>query len=361
MKKSNLYQREPEGEKILTQQSRVEKFNAKMAKKENDTKAIIESQMKKEVATSSHLSETEGAKELMEAGAIHEAAVVFSHAGMGAFAKMFGNSMESAVENVLKERMDNIMESMTNKVSSVVEAKMVEMLEGMTAGMNSFTADASKHSINLSEIVTKEYLEKNVVEKEDIPEPKWEPPTIEEIGKATPSPLLEEIPASVRAEMYRTTVNPEFKAFADAVKKSKEESMKSGKPVVTAVQKPNPGVIAMQKAREAQDAIPDLQYSELVFDATVIDLKSLPRSTGRFGVSKPDIATMKPYIMGILKLNANKNLKSTDILKVLRNEYNIVMNNATLVMQKLMKQEPAIEKIAFGSYRYEEKTFRPTI
>lgn len=331
-----------------------------MAKKENDTKAIIESQMKKEVATSSHVLETEGVKELMEAGAIHEAAVVFSHAGMGAFATMFGNSMETAVERVLKERMDHILNPWLLKVSSIVESKMVEMLEGMTAGMNSFAITAGATS--KADITA--FKEKYEEVQKTAPAPKIEVPdelsfNLNTLFTPTDEPksstsLLEEIPASVRAEVVdRIAENTkQFEKFLSTSQEILPSREKTTKPV-------NPGIAAMQRAREENDALPDPQYSEIVFDRTVIDLRALPKSTGRLGTSKANVAIMKPYIMAIFKLNAGKDIKSMDILRVLREEYNVVMNNATIVMQKLIQQEPSIQKTAFGIYRYEEKTFRP--
>ena len=118
----------------MGRKSQVEKFNAKLSKKKADEVAV-NSRVYQEQQAEYKKYGAEGVEELMGKGNIKEAAVVFSREGMNAFAHMFGNSVESAVINVLDKRMDDITKGMESRLEAIIEAKMLEMLEGMTEGM----------------------------------------------------------------------------------------------------------------------------------------------------------------------------------------------------------------------------------
>jgi hypothetical protein len=80
-----------------------------------------------------------GTDKLMEAGSLKEAAVVFSHEGMKAFAEMFGNSVESAIA-----RNTNGIEQV---IERVVERKLKEMLAGATEGLQEFLQGSMANSV----------------------------------------------------------------------------------------------------------------------------------------------------------------------------------------------------------------------
>lgn len=91
-----------------------------------------------------------GAKDLMKAGSIKEAAVVFSHEGMKAFATMFANSTEVGASRALGN-IEPILERVVAKVledtvEKMIERKMIEMLEGATQGIQEFLSGAMQVS-----------------------------------------------------------------------------------------------------------------------------------------------------------------------------------------------------------------------
>ncbi len=79
-----------------------------------------------------------GAKKLMAEGNIKEAAVVFSHEGMKAFATMFATSVESSVQKALT--------NLEPMIEQIIERKMVEMLEGATQGIQEFLSGSMQVS-----------------------------------------------------------------------------------------------------------------------------------------------------------------------------------------------------------------------
>jgi hypothetical protein len=326
----------------MGRKSQVDKFNAKLSKKEVDEQAInTRAYQKKQEEL--RIYGAEGVDELMSHGNIKEAAVVFSREGMQAFANMFGNSMESAVVNVLDNHIGKITQTMEERMEAIIEAKMMEMIEGMTEGMKQFNAQMSPQPI-IAKPSTQEFMEslrdvfsgvkgsdvsKAVVETE--PVDGWKTFDYEDNIKE-PEKVIEPI---------ETPMIDWDKAF----KIDKKEKEAKIRPVVADAPRP-----------KKSDYFSDIDVENIE------GLSKLKHPSGyRYGSSKSDIAVVAPYILSIFKKYEGKEIMSATILKVLRKEYGIRLVNATMTLRKVMALDPNFENVGFGVYKYEEKNFRPTV
>ena len=123
----------------MGRKSQVDKFHQKWYKHQEDTRAIIEGQMRKEKEKEAKwYGNVEGVEELMEKGNIKEAAVVFSHEGMQLFTKSFSNYIESKVEETLNKGIADLTNKIEEHIAKSVERKLAEMLEGIAEGIKQF-------------------------------------------------------------------------------------------------------------------------------------------------------------------------------------------------------------------------------
>jgi len=131
-----------------------------------DSQVIRQEEAKREQEEHKRFGTT-GAKELMKAGGIKEAAVVFSHEGMNAFATMFANSTEASVQKALS--------NLEPMIERIIEQKLIEMLEGATQGIQEFLASSMQVSAEKQvQGVMEGLLEKT--EKQPIKRPKKDKP-----------------------------------------------------------------------------------------------------------------------------------------------------------------------------------------
>lgn len=89
-------------------------------------------------------------------------------------------------------------------------------------------------------------------------------------------------------------------------------------------------------------------------------LKPMKEGT-TLGSSRDDINMVVPYFMGILESHSGENLKSVDVVRTLENDFNIHLKNPTHVWNYLLEYDANVVKVAHGTYKYEEKSFPPTI
>jgi hypothetical protein len=230
---------------------------------------------------------------------------------------MFGNSMESAVINVLDNQLDKITQTMEQRIEAIVQAKMMEMMEGMTEGMKKFQSEQQQHSSSIS---VDTHLQAKLQE---------------EINK-----ILE-----VKEETVEAPLIDWEKAYAiDEAEKAKATK-----------ERPRPVMADAPRPKKA-DFFSDISM------AGIEDLPQLNHTSGyRYGLSKNDIEKIAPYLLGIYKKYAGVTMRSADVIKVLREEYDVRIVNPTMTFRKMMTLDPSFENVGFGVYKYEEKSFKPTV
>lgn len=339
----------------MGRKSQVEKFNARLSKKKKDEIAINTREYQKRQEDAEKYG-AEGVDELMKQGSIKEAAVVFSHEGMKAFANMFGNSVEKSVVNVLSSQMDTITKNLEDKMSAIIEAKMLEMLEGMTEGMKKLSQPQTEIEKAIKFADT--YGGSAETLKDDISSEQAEAMTAffkkmfpnaetltmsRDIVETTPegSEWKEYEPGN-KVTVEIEEVNPQAK-FEKKVKdfRAKKEEPKNEEPKV-------------EPKKES------VKYTGISTDGLDLPVMDNPDNF-RYSTSKADAELIKEHILAIFKKYAGMELKSSDVTHVLREEYNIRMLNPTLTYKHIMSSDYNFEKVGAGVYKYEEKTFQPTI
>ncbi len=307
-------------------ESQLDKFNkrmAKVAKKVQDDQAIQEAKTKNKPA---HYGETEGVEELMAEGNIKEAAAVFSREGINAFARMFSNSVETMFAGAIEKHMT----SLEQRMEAVVEAKMLQMLEGMTEGMKNIArVPEAPTNIDMSEEVKKLFTEavEPMVPKARVEDVILEPLEIDldELKPIiTPAPKPEDVIDRISKKIEEN--------------KAKKESSRGRK-----------GERSELRNREPQD-----------LDIDGLGLQRY-EDTVRLGASKADIEVLEPIMVAILRKYEGEEVRSGDITRAMKDKLNVVIKNPRLAWQSIMKNYPQIENTSYGMYKYEEKTFHPTV
>ncbi len=308
----------------MGRKTQLEKFDKKWGKSYMDKQSIIEDAKKRE-DNKPELHKMDNAEELMESGNIREAAVVFSHEGMGAFAQMFANTVESTINRVLADRLETFMQEamkdVENTVSKIIEAKLIEALEGVSAGMKSFTLP-----INTEKMVEK------AIES-----------SMQKTFKVKPS---EEVTINVPDVDLYPSGYTEVETDEIVLTPPKKEDIV--KPVINWT--------------EEKEAVADDVWVVTNISGEGIDLPQPDIEEGhRIGTSVQDMEIVTPYIMAIFHKYSGKVIKSKDIMKILLGEYGIRFGNPTMTLRKLMSKDPGVENVGFGLYKYEEKNFKPTL
>lgn len=285
----------------MGRKSQVDKFYQKWYKHREDTRAIIEGQMRKEKEAKWY-GDVEGVEELMEKGNIKEAAVVFSHEGMKLFTELFSNSIENKVEEALNKGIIDLQNKMEELIEKSVEKKLVEMLEGITEGIKQF---ANKNlNIQLP------------VQKPDIPA----------------DPLTGE---DTKADLTHLTLENYSKDDMETL----EQLAPSVEPII--VEGPV-AKITVEKSAEKADKLSTEEGIRL------LGLK--------------DAKEVLPLVVEILKSN-NGPMRLSEISQKLQELHNMKLtpSGCTSFMQKLIKLDYNIEKAGYGLYEYREKNFKPTL
>lgn len=314
----------------MGRKSQTDKFNARLSKRKLDEVAINTRDYQKRQEDVKKYG-AEGVDELMAQGSIREAAVVFSHEGMKAFANMFSNSVESSVVNVLSSQMDTITKSIESKVESIIEAKMLEMLEGMTEGMKKMaqpqvTADLTEEQAEAAMKVVKQMF------------PNAE--TLEPLNM-TPGKIED---------------NPQAK-FEQRVKEFRENKKVEADPAPAPTLSPE---VAERLSTATTKNEPKKTGS--LITAEGIDLPRMNNSESfRYSSGKAAAEEIKDYVLAIFKKYQGMEVKSSDVTTILREVFNIRMINPTLTYRHVMSYDHNLENVGMGVYKYEEKNFKPTI
>jgi hypothetical protein len=338
----------------LMGKSQVEKFKARLSKKEMDKQAINTRAYQKKTEEYEKYG-AEGVEELMGKGNIKEAAVVFSQEGMKAFANMFGNSMENAVTNVLNNRMEDFTKGIETKIESIIEAKMLEMLEGMTEGMKLLSTS------HPSDTMFKELTNKSLKE---LHKQLTEDNTQQELHKEEPIVLAEDIKIPVeQAEKlikgFRDTFPSVDKHLKDIEKAGKDETITIDIPKFDAEKDTTP-IKEETKSKDIKLPKPRAKnFTKLIEEGYEGLERQIPRV--RLGTSKADVELVTPYIMSIMRKHAGEEVKSSDVVRTLDSEFGIKVTNPTAAWKKIISTNPNIDNVGFGIYKYEEKTFHPTV
>lgn len=255
-------------------------YNKRSAKFKQDSEAINRSKFERAREEYEKFGVV-GAGKLMEKGNIKEAAAVFSEEGLSAFAKMFSNHVEQAVNTAVEEKMKGI----ESVVSDTLEKKILEVLEGLTDGFRKFNTDIK-------------------------PTPSEDKPVEYELNDSE-IPKADEI-----------LVDP-------PVEKEESKQRVSGK----------------RRVKYNILATPEGSGLESFTEERKVSL------------SNKDIEFVLPYFEYILKLHKGEPVKSTDVVRTLKNQFNINLVNATSIWNKVMSLNPNVEKAGFGLYKYDVKTF----
>jgi len=157
--------------------SQIQKFNARVAK-------ATKNRMDKDALASKALQEAleeprqlPREKELKEEGNIQEAAAVFSHEGMKAFAHIFSNSVGATVEKSLDVKIERLFSSLED----MVETKLLEVIQGLSQGIKRFNGEPEESELDWvprdvgefteEEVPKEEPSEEETVYEHDRPEP----------------------------------------------------------------------------------------------------------------------------------------------------------------------------------------------
>jgi hypothetical protein len=289
----------------LDRKSQIEKFYQKWYKQQEDTRAIIEGQMRKEKETKWY-GDVEGVEELMEKGNIKEAAVVFSREGMEVFTKLFSNYIERRVEETLNKGINDLKNKIEEHIEKSVEKKLVEMLEGITEGIKQFANENTEMS-------------QPIIRNIKI----FDPTTVEIKNNIDLSNMT----------ISNGTTKPEEKTTEQIA----EEVTTATKEVATAVEAPT-----VEKPVKKSDKPVENE------GIRILGLK--------------DAEEVLPLVVNIMKSHGGP-MRLTDINNKLIELHNMKFTSSgcTSFINKLIKLDYNIEKVGYGLYEYREKNFKPTL
>lgn len=323
--------------------SQVEKFNAKYTRDKNDERAVMEDKLSRSQTTSSTVYE-ESTEELKKEGSIKEAAAVFTHEGLGTFATMFSNSVESMLNKTLQSKLD----AMADKIANDMESKILEILDGVTEGMKRYTETQAGEPFPISDEQLLKTIEVLETKPEVIPF-KLKESTLDKID------LLSEVPPEVISKVKQ--VSKEEEELLESYRRIREESEKKAKEKAKEKKekKPKPEPKKRQYKPRDESNKPVARELTSISWETEEKLERLPQYR-RLGSTREDIAIAEKYIIPLFKTNPGVDIASKQIVEYL-NDYNIGIPNSTNVMQRIVSNNPFVEKSGFGLYKYEEKTF----
>lgn len=123
----------------MSMKSQLEKFEARQAKMNADSRAVHEAELKKKQDMINSIEEIKSS-DLQGAGGIKEAAAVFTQAGLEFFGSSFGNSVDriirevvpSIVRSVVQEEIKNFMDGMLTGVQRQLESEVNQIAKLMT-------------------------------------------------------------------------------------------------------------------------------------------------------------------------------------------------------------------------------------
>ena len=305
----------------------MDKFYQKWYKHQEDTRAIIEGQMRKEKEKEAKwYGDVEGVEELMEKGNIKEAAVVFSREGMKVFTKLFINSVERSVEETLMKGITDLENKISELIEKSVEKKLVEVMEGITEGIKQFTNENMDNHIKISLPTIRDTTipddpltgEKQNERLANLADSNLSDIIIDKI-------IVDKIGQEVDKKVTQQMVEEDITKTVEEIKSDTETSKVEKKPNKKA-DKPS--------------------YTE----------------EGIRIITTKDAGEVLPLVINIMKANGGP-MKLVDINNKLVELYNMKFTSSgcTSFMNKIIKLDYNIEKVGYGLYEYREKNFKPTL
>lgn len=343
---------------MSSRKSQVDKFNSRYAKDINDINAIKSDSLKQEKEEIKHV------EELKKQGNIKEAAMVVSYEGLKAFSKMFTNTISQEVNSSIQAKMTSLEES----IDKMLEDKITQVLSGLSEGIEKFNTEVT--TVETSKVIdfpialtfteepeepvkapyktdkVKERVAKHKKAKEDkinseetLDVPLHGKLLLEEINEETRKKLLEKVvqPAiqlddeavlEVVAGEYRT---PDYTKEPELI----EEPITDKKPV--------PAYKVADKFEGIE--LPPVKTEKFVGEPVF------------YKTTAEELDKLVPMSLAYMKDRAEP-IKLGDLVSYLLEYEGVKLLNGTHLMKHITKSTYHVEKVGYGQYEYEEKTFK---
>lgn len=337
-------------------QSQLEKFQARESKRLADERAINEAKARKARSA----DELNNVEEFKEKGNIKEAAAVISYEGLQMFSKMFTNSIEESVDNAISSRVDVLINAIESRVDAILTARLTEVLEGVSEGISKFSDTAvtqlveskiAKHPAmtDLSNLVDFKKPDPILFDTEE-DEPTQDIPKNRNFQKAKIA-IPDELEVPEHGKLLFEEVDPETrrqlleKFVGDAFEPDEDE------PEEPEYRTPDYSKNPVELDNNGEEVLKvEVPAQEVKTEPFTGEVKLL-------GLSKDEVLEVAPMVAAFMKENGLT--KPVQVANYLLEFEGLKVKNPTALFQQISRHYPNIQKVGYGVYEYEEKTFKP--